>query len=158
MEGNRKNYHFSISWLQPKILIFFFAWIWALLWEYQVRTWQLRRIDQRHWTTGGCSCSGNKYNKAGYTATIVACGRAGAIWVLHIAEVWNFFSFPLPNAEGLISRPLPFFFFLKLSIFRFFSSILLCPNLHNAVGDPVSFQLVQNFTNFFPYHLDRASV
>ena len=79
-------------------------------------------------------------------------------WVLHIAKVWNFFSSPLPNAEELILRPLPFFFFLKLSIFHFFSNILLCPNLHNAVGDTVSFQLVQDFTNFFLYHLDRAYV
>ena len=107
--------------------------------------------------TGGADRKVKLWKEEGGKADLVGT-LTGDVCVLHIAKVWNFFSSPLPNAEGLISRPLPFFFFLKLSIFRFFSNILLCPNLHNAVGDTVSFQLVQDFTNFFLYHIDGASV
>ena len=64
-------------------------------------------------------------------------------WVLHIAKVWNFFSSRLPMTEGLIPRPWPFFFFQKWSLFRFFSSLLLCPNLHNVVSDTVKLQFVR---------------
>ena len=55
-------------------------------------------------------------------------------WVLHIAKVAYFFSSSLPNVEWLILRPLPFFFYQKLFIFRFLENCFWGPNLHNAVG------------------------
>ena len=55
-------------------------------------------------------------------------------WVLHIAKVGNFFSPSLPNVEGLILEPLPFFFYQKSFIFHFLENFFAGPNLHNAVG------------------------
>ena len=47
------------------------------------------------------------------------------VWVLHLAKVVYFFSPSLSNVEWLILRPLTFFFYQKLFIFRFFRKFFL---------------------------------